>query len=331
MALVKCPECEKEVSSEAVSCPNCGYPLKGANAGPSQNQRLNETNTTIGDAVEIGKPKKKKGCLLKIVIFMLVIYGIGIILFIITSKENGNSVNDTSSDFVIDVNQFSNISTDELVELMGEPEDTESWDFDTAVGTFPTVRYTYENGRYEFLEIDNKIVRVTINSPKYNALDAESFTYKNTDDLFSMFGIEESEDYIKITTADSALRLQRLTDDIDEFFIPSIDLASNSFDMVQITFDQMYFGNLNLTTEAKNQYQYLCEEGIKSILVSPSTADFPNITEWKMWECMEGTIIQAYVDSQNSFGAEIRTEFQFIFDGLEVTSLIVNGEELINN
>lgn len=27
MALIKCPECEKEISDHAESCPNCGYPL----------------------------------------------------------------------------------------------------------------------------------------------------------------------------------------------------------------------------------------------------------------------------------------------------------------
>ena len=27
MALIKCPECGKEVSDKAASCPNCGYPL----------------------------------------------------------------------------------------------------------------------------------------------------------------------------------------------------------------------------------------------------------------------------------------------------------------
>ena len=31
MALVKCPECGKEVSSNAAVCPNCGTPIKGAN------------------------------------------------------------------------------------------------------------------------------------------------------------------------------------------------------------------------------------------------------------------------------------------------------------
>lgn len=27
MALIKCPECGKEVSSGATSCPNCGHPI----------------------------------------------------------------------------------------------------------------------------------------------------------------------------------------------------------------------------------------------------------------------------------------------------------------
>ena len=27
MALIKCPECGHEVSSEAKNCPNCGYPI----------------------------------------------------------------------------------------------------------------------------------------------------------------------------------------------------------------------------------------------------------------------------------------------------------------
>lgn len=28
MALVECPECKKQISDKAVSCPNCGFPLK---------------------------------------------------------------------------------------------------------------------------------------------------------------------------------------------------------------------------------------------------------------------------------------------------------------
>jgi DNA-directed RNA polymerase subunit RPC12/RpoP len=30
MALVKCPDCGKDVSTEAEACPNCGYPMNTA-------------------------------------------------------------------------------------------------------------------------------------------------------------------------------------------------------------------------------------------------------------------------------------------------------------
>ena len=32
MALIKCPECGKEVSTNADTCPNCGTPLAGGKA-----------------------------------------------------------------------------------------------------------------------------------------------------------------------------------------------------------------------------------------------------------------------------------------------------------
>ena len=34
MALVRCPECAREVSDRAESCPGCGYPLRPSGPGP---------------------------------------------------------------------------------------------------------------------------------------------------------------------------------------------------------------------------------------------------------------------------------------------------------
>ena len=34
MALIKCPECSKDVSTSASACPHCGYPLKNVNHYP---------------------------------------------------------------------------------------------------------------------------------------------------------------------------------------------------------------------------------------------------------------------------------------------------------
>ncbi len=30
MALIRCPECQREVSDQAMACPHCGYPIRGA-------------------------------------------------------------------------------------------------------------------------------------------------------------------------------------------------------------------------------------------------------------------------------------------------------------
>ena len=62
-ALIKCPECGKEISDAAESCPNCGYPIKG------QQQ--------IGDSDGLGKGQETKK--LKTVLFIVV----GIILVVI--------------------------------------------------------------------------------------------------------------------------------------------------------------------------------------------------------------------------------------------------------
>lgn len=80
-----------------------------------------------------------------------------------------------------------------------------------------------------------------------------------------------------------------------------------------------------------NKYQYLCEEKVKDILKSPSTAKFPNYTKWGFKKEKNIFTVQGYVDSQNSFGAEIRSKFQFIIDtdSDNIKSFIFDGAELI--
>ncbi|KRD48307.1 MULTISPECIES: zinc ribbon domain-containing protein [Acidovorax] len=38
MALIRCPECGREVSSQAPVCPSCGYPIQARNAPPVAQQ-----------------------------------------------------------------------------------------------------------------------------------------------------------------------------------------------------------------------------------------------------------------------------------------------------
>ena len=43
MALIKCPECERDVSSKATACPHCGYPIERTAQGPRPVQIIEQT------------------------------------------------------------------------------------------------------------------------------------------------------------------------------------------------------------------------------------------------------------------------------------------------
>ena len=65
MALIKCPECGKDVSSEAASCPYCGYPIK--NDVNAQEVDIEPTPTYYTGNNVPKKQKKKNGCLTALV------------------------------------------------------------------------------------------------------------------------------------------------------------------------------------------------------------------------------------------------------------------------
>jgi len=82
MPLTKCPECNKDVSSQATACPHCGYPL---NATPDNStpHASPPTPPTPPRGSKLGKTKLPKGCkigclstlaILGIVIFVPVIF-----------------------------------------------------------------------------------------------------------------------------------------------------------------------------------------------------------------------------------------------------------------
>lgn len=56
MALIRCPECNKEISSAAESCPNCGYPLaKLKKETAEETHPVQENATTSSEAYEAYK------------------------------------------------------------------------------------------------------------------------------------------------------------------------------------------------------------------------------------------------------------------------------------
>lgn len=87
-----------------------------------------------------------------------------------------------------------------------------------------------------------------------------------------------------------------------------------------------------LTSTEMSDWMIKCESKVKEILKSPSTAKFPNILSWSFSKEKNIITVQAYVDSQNSFSAEIRSQFTFVIDGNTNTiqSFVFDGQEMIN-
>lgn len=76
MALVKCPECNKEVSDQAHNCPHCGYPLKKAT------KHVGQRNPDFSKMEVIATRNYVVGIVAAVLIFFFVsiFIGIGILM-----------------------------------------------------------------------------------------------------------------------------------------------------------------------------------------------------------------------------------------------------------
>lgn len=79
MALIKCPECGKEISDKAESCPNCGYPINkfAPNIGDENVENTNKRDQEQMSVAYLEKSKKKSSR--NIVIAAGILVGIGVI------------------------------------------------------------------------------------------------------------------------------------------------------------------------------------------------------------------------------------------------------------
>lgn len=85
-----------------------------------------------------------------------------------------------------------------------------------------------------------------------------------------------------------------------------------------------------ITSDERAELVTYCENIINSILKSPSTAKYPwDYNEWAMKKEKGVITVQSYVDAQNSFGAMMRSQFQFIIEKGNTKSLIFDGKEYI--
>lgn len=223
--------------------------------------------------------------------------------------ENGTATTEVNIN-PHDVTRFANITSEQLVAICGEPNKKENGN---CVGSFeiPCLNYEYDNlenyGSVTFVLVKDKVVRFT----SYN-----EYTCSNFKKVLENFGVQESDGCTTVVNNDTALRYRCPSDSIDDFWISIIDKENDSFGFLQVTYDMEYYDEWYLPTslEERSNYMYLTEETVKQLLKAPKTADFASINSWNFVKNKFYIGVGSYVDAQNSFGANIRSEFTFIYE-----------------
>lgn len=263
MALIKCPDCKKEISDMAKNCPNCGRPVYVEENISISDLSPNQTTT---------KKKRGHGCLTTLIIFFI------LFCIALSSGIKGSERKQNNNSIAINYMDISNEESIQIDTVLNDCGITNVISFEQDE-ILSNVHSEGEKG-YRLAvsdSIDNIILYINQNNTVYSLSYNTYYLYENGNVIAT---------------------LQDYTVSIDEV----------------------------------NNYQYLCQEKIKEILKSPSTAKFPNYTKWGFKQEKNIFTIQGYVDSQNGFGAEIRSYFQFIIDTdtNTITSLIFDGQELMN-
>lgn len=99
MALIKCPECGKEISDKATTCPNCGCPVK---------ESSNMVQTPPVENTHPAPPVRKKkghGCLVCIIIFFALAAFVGFMASKsgTATKNKSNSETEFTKDDAVDI------------------------------------------------------------------------------------------------------------------------------------------------------------------------------------------------------------------------------------
>lgn len=108
---------------------------------------------------------------------------------------------------------------------------------------------------------------------------------------------------------------------------------NNKLSEIEVNFNPVYkngkilnkvvaFTELNV--EEKTNCQMICESLIEKMLKSPTTAKFCDYLDYR-WSKENGIIkAQGYVDSQNGFGAMIRTNYVLTYDCVKQKAISIN-------
>lgn len=207
-------------------------------------------------------PKKRNGC----VIALIIIVGFIILIFALIpraiqiEKDKESSVTespviiaepeDETMDLIIDVTKFNGITSEQLINLIGGPDDISELKYKHDGKKYKSKIYKYPHGmhdlHYEFSTVDDIVTRITVYSKKYYDNDESDIYFKDEDNLFKMFNIVPNSSMDLIAKTPMALRYENVSDEIFELYANGIEMEDNKAFLISVTFDERYSSHVAL-------------------------------------------------------------------------------------
>ena len=177
----------------------------------------------------------KKGKIIGLVILLVFLGAVGFgVSRMVQNPEKYQSTNQNDIEVVFDAPSFSRISTDALIQKMGEADSVEDYASKTSKGNFAMKIYSYkqDNSSVEFIVCEDAVVRI-------HYFPNEPMTYKNETEMFGMFGISPGNNIKKTADTGTVLRFQSVSDKVGGF--DAYDINNKSFGYAYITYNWNYF------------------------------------------------------------------------------------------
>ena len=175
-------------------------------------------------------------------VFLIIIFGLILVNLIMENPENPGAVPTSSTtsspslesndvEMVLDAMSFydgnKTISESKLIELKGEPDEIEEWNYKRATDflTYPIRTLYYGNYAYHFN--NGMLHRISIH-------DAE-IPYKNKEDILKMFGLKK---YINSEVTDTNFAYRVTNCGVYEFWVPIMD--EDSLNAIRISYSSLF-------------------------------------------------------------------------------------------
>ena len=112
--LIKCPVCNKDVSNQAISCPNCGHPIAKMNEIKSDSEGVQVDYSNI---IDYRKTQKKKVNLKKIICIVFVLIFACYFIDILRQNTKNTSDNAQSNSIINGTEVMTEITTETISEI----------------------------------------------------------------------------------------------------------------------------------------------------------------------------------------------------------------------